>query len=129
MGTVCRRVLPVREIQPADLGEIPPSRLGYLKILDFYFFSDAGKYCFGENFSGPNWFTRLKSNVAILSVTDASKTTIYNQFAVSGVHNKPGAPVAPETGCFHSFEAEDEYGRVFDRRNDAENKLLSAFLN
>ena len=44
---------------------------GYLQILDFYFFSDASLYCFGEHFSGPNWFTRLKRNVAILSVQDA----------------------------------------------------------
>ena len=32
---------------------------------------DANLYCFGEHFSGPNWFTRLKRNVAILSVIDA----------------------------------------------------------
>ena len=32
---------------------------------------DASLYCFGEHFSGPNWFTRLKRNVAILSVADA----------------------------------------------------------
>merc|ERR1712118_310834 len=86
---VCRRILPVREIRPAELQSITPSREGFLKILDFYFFSDASKYCFGENFSGPNWFTRLKGNVAIFSVANSQMQPAYNQFAVSGVHRKP----------------------------------------
>merc|ERR1712061_521499 len=60
--TVCRRVLPVRQIDPAELREIQPSYEGYLQILEFYFFSDASIYCFGEHYSGPNWFTRLKRN-------------------------------------------------------------------
>ena len=39
--------------------------------LTCYSTKDASLYCFGEHFSGPNWFTRLKRNVAILSVLDA----------------------------------------------------------
>lgn len=127
--TVCRRVLPVREIEPLDLRGIPPSHAGFLKVLDFYFFTDANKYCFGENFSGPNWFTRLKGNVAILLVNGSETGTAYNQFAVSGRHHKPGAPLVSEDCVFESFEAEDERGRLFDRRNDAEIKLLSAFAD
>lgn len=125
--TVCRRVLPVRQINPMELKTIDPCHNGYLRILDFYFFSDASKYCFGERYSGPNWFTRLKRNVAILEVLGENKELIYNDFAVSGVYNKPGAPLAPDNGFFKSSEAEDEHGRVFDRRNDAEFKLLSTF--
>mmetsp|Transcript_18725 Transcript_18725/g.51432 ORF Transcript_18725/g.51432 Transcript_18725/m.51432 type:complete len:413 (+) Transcript_18725:207-1445(+) len=125
----CRRVLPAREVDPAKLCDIPPSQEGYFRIMDFYFFSDASKYCFEECYSGPNWFTRLKRNVAILAVLDSDKRCTYNQFAVSGVHRKPGAPLAPDDGLLQSTEAEDEHGRVFDRRNDAEFKLLSEFAS
>merc|ERR1712226_1719245 len=90
--TVCRRVLPVRQIDPTELREIDPSYDGYLRILDFYFFSDASLYCFGEHDSGPNWFTRLKRNVAILLVRDDAGHCVYNAFAVSGEHRTPGAP-------------------------------------
>jgi hypothetical protein len=110
-----------------ELKTIVPCIIGYLRILDFYFFSDASKYCFGERYSGPNWFTRLKRNVAILQVLGTNEELIYNDFAVSGVYNKPGAPLAPDNGFLKSSEAEDEHGRVFDRRNDAEFKLLSTF--
>jgi len=123
--TVCRRILPVRRIDPAELTNIPASYEGYLQILDFYFFSDANLYCFGEHFSGPNWFTRLKRNVAILSVIDADGNCVYNNFAVSGEYKTPGAPLAPEEGPLQSIEAADENGRVFDRRHDAEFKLLT----
>mmetsp|Transcript_78681 Transcript_78681/g.163614 ORF Transcript_78681/g.163614 Transcript_78681/m.163614 type:complete len:506 (-) Transcript_78681:186-1703(-) len=126
--TVCRRVLPVRQIDPKDLQEVPPSHEGYLKILDFYFFSDASLYCFGEHYSGPNWFTRLKRNVAILLVRDVSGRILYDDFAVSGENKTPGAPPAPAVGGpLISIEAEDEHGRVFDRRHDAEFKLLTHF--
>jgi len=35
--------------------------------------------------------------------------------------------LVPEVGHFQSIEAEDEHGRVFDRRHDAEFKLLNDF--
>jgi hypothetical protein len=126
--TVCRRVLPVKQIDPEDLGEVPPSHCGYLQILDFYFFSDASLYCFGEHYSGPNWFTRLKRNIAILTVHDSEGKLLYHAFAVSGENKTPGAPPAPAAaGPLVSIEAEDEHGRVFDRRHDAEFKLLTGF--
>merc|ERR1719356_1034654 len=109
--TVCRRVLPVRQIDPGELGEVPPSYDGYMQILDFYFFSDASLYCFGEHFSGPNWFTRLKRNIAILMIHNRAGETVYNSFAVSGEHKTPGAPQAPLSGPLYSIEAEDEHGR------------------
>merc|ERR1711948_23315 len=112
-----------------DLGEIVPSHEGYLQILEFYFFSDASIYCFGEHYSGPNWFTRLKRNVAILQVHNAAGQIVYNAFAVSGEHKTPGAPLAPEQGPLQSIEAADEHGRVFDRRHDAEFKLLTCLCN
>lgn len=125
--TVCRRVLPVRQIDPAELRDIVPSKEGYMRIMDFYLFSDASLYCFGEHYCGPNWFTRLKRNVAILSVQDDAQRSVYNTFAVSGEHKTPGAPPALESGPLQSIEAEDEHGRVFDRRHDAEFKLLTGF--
>lgn len=123
--TVCRRVLPVRQVDPSALRDIPPSCEGYRRIMDFYFFTDAGLYFFGDYPSGPNWFVRLKRNVAILMVRDSSGRVVYNHFAVSGEHRAPGAPLAPDTGPLQSTEAEDEHGRVFNRQHDAEFKLLS----
>eukprot|EP00929_Paragymnodinium_shiwhaense_P100325 TRINITY_DN62577_c1_g2_i1.p1 TRINITY_DN62577_c1_g2~~TRINITY_DN62577_c1_g2_i1.p1 ORF type:complete len:748 (-),score=124.36 TRINITY_DN62577_c1_g2_i1:104-2347(-) len=125
--TVCRRVLPVRQVDPAALRDIPPSCEGYRRIMDFYFFTDAGLYFFGDYPSGPNWFVRLKRNVAILLVQDESGRTVYNHFAVSGEHRAPGASPASSSGPLKSTEAEDEHGRVFNRQHDAEFKLLSGF--
>jgi len=123
--TVCRRVLPVRQIDPSALRDIPASCEGYRRIMDFYFFTDAGLYFFGDYPSGPNWFVRLKRNVAILLVRDKAGHVLYNHFAVSGEHRAPGAPLAPDRGPLRSIEAEDEHGRVFNRQHDAEFKLLS----
>jgi len=128
--TVCRRILPARQVDPTALRDISASYEGYLQILDFYFFSDASLYCFGEHYSGPNWFTRLKRNVAIVRVRDAQAgKDVYNAFAVSGEHKTPGAPIAPPSGPLVSIEAEDEHGRVFDRRHDAEFKLLTGLCS
>lgn len=123
--TVCRRVLPVRKVDPAALRDIPPSCEGYRRIMDFFFFTDAGLYFFGDYPSGPNWFVRLKRNVAILLVHDRTGLVVYNHFAVSGEHRAPGAPLAPFGGPLRAREAEDEHGRVFNRQHDAEFKLLS----
>jgi len=123
--TVCRRVLPVRQIDPSALRDIPASCEGYRRIMDFYFFTDAGLYFFGDYPSGPNWFVRLKRNVAILLVRDSAGHVLYNHFAVSGEHRAPGAPLAPDRGPLRSIEAEDEHGRMFNRQHDAEFKLLN----
>ncbi|OLQ08247.1 hypothetical protein AK812_SmicGene8243 [Symbiodinium microadriaticum] len=45
--TVCRRVLPVRQVDPSTLRDIEPSLEGYRRIMDFYFFTDAALYFFG----------------------------------------------------------------------------------
>lgn len=127
--TVCRRVLPVRQVDPSALRDIPPSCEGYRRIMEFYFFTDAGLYFFGDYPSGPNWFVRLKRNVAILLVKDADGRVVYNHFAVSGEHRAPGAAPAPAIGPLSSMEAEDEHGRVFNRQHDAEFKLLSGFCS
>lgn len=127
--TVCRRVLPVRQVDPSALRDIPPSCEGYRRIMDFYFFTDAGLYFFGDYPSGPNWFVRLKRNVAILLVRDNAGRVLYNHFAVSGEHRAPGAPLAPDRGPLQSMEAEDEHGRVFNRQHDAEFKLLSGLCS
>lgn len=125
--TVCRRVLPVRHIDPSELRDIPPSHEGYLRIADFHLFSDSGLYDFGEHCSGPNLFTRLRRNVAILNIHDVDGKVVYNSFAVSGELKTAGAPPVPPEGPLYSIEAEDEHGRKFDRRHDAEFKLLSGF--
>lgn len=125
--TVCRRVLPVRQVDPDTLRDIPASCEGYRRIMDFYFFTDAGLYFFGDYPSGPNWFVRLKRNVAILMVRDVGGHVVYNHFAVSGEHRAPGAPLALDGGPLRSTEAKDEHGRVFNRQHDAEFKLLSGF--
>jgi len=122
--TVCRRVLPVRQIDPSELRDIPPSHEGFLRIADFHLFSDSGLYDFGEHCSGPNLFTRLKRNVAILHIRNAQGEVVYNTFAVSGELNTPGAPPVPDCCPLRSIEAEDEHGRLFDRHFDAEFKLL-----
>lgn len=127
--TVCRRVLPVRIIDPSELKDIPPSHEGYLRIADFHLFSDSGLYDFGEHCSGPNLFTRLRRNVAILLVKDVRGQVVYNSFAVSGELKTAGAPPVPPDGPLYSIEAEDEHGRKFDRRHDAEFKLLSGFCD
>eukprot|EP00931_Biecheleriopsis_adriatica_P042739 TRINITY_DN2437_c0_g1_i1.p1 TRINITY_DN2437_c0_g1~~TRINITY_DN2437_c0_g1_i1.p1 ORF type:complete len:577 (+),score=125.16 TRINITY_DN2437_c0_g1_i1:25-1731(+) len=125
--TVCRRVLPVRQVDPSALRDIPPSFEGYRRIMDFYFFTDAGLYFFGDYPSGPNWFVRLKRNVAILLVRNNRGDVVFNHFAVSGEHRAPGAPLAPDAGPLLSMDAQDEHGRVFNRQHDAEFKLLSGF--
>lgn len=127
--TVCRRILPIKQIDPSDLQNIKPSHEGYMRILDFYFFTDASSFCFGEHFSGPNWFTRLKRNIAILTVDDKLGSNVYNNFAASGEHNTPGERAAPSNGPLQSIAAEDEHGKVFDRQHDAEFKLLSGFCH
>ncbi|CAE7205624.1 HCc2, partial [Symbiodinium sp. CCMP2456] len=125
--TVCRRVLPVRQVDPSTLRDIEPSLEGYRRIMDFYFFTDAALYFFGDYPSGPNWFVRLKRNIAILRVSDRAGRVVYNSFAVSGEHRAPGAPLAPDAGPLLSVEAKDEHGRMFNRQHDAEFKLLSGF--
>ncbi|CAK0796941.1 unnamed protein product [Prorocentrum cordatum] len=128
--TVCRRVLPVRQVDPSALRAPPPSYGGYLQILDFYFFSDASRFCFGEHFSGPNWFTRLKRNIAILTVKNASGRSVYDGFGevcrergAQDSRRAAGAPPGPP--ALHRGRGPDEHGRVFDRRHDAEFKLLT----
>jgi hypothetical protein len=125
--TVCRRVLPIRHVDPSHLRDIPSTCEGYRRIMSFYFFTDASLYFFGDYPSGPNWFVRLKRNVAILRVQDEAGQLVYNDFAVSGEHRAPGVPPAPADGPLVSIEAEDEHGRIFNRQHDAEFKLLSGF--
>eukprot|EP00435_Cladocopium_sp_Y103_P060316 s936_g22.t1 len=60
---------------------------------------------------------------------NSSLLRVYNNFAVSGEYKTPGAPLAPEEGPLQSIEAADENGRVFDRRHDAEFKLLTGLCN
>jgi len=122
---VCRKVLPVRQIDPRGPQDVEASRRGYLKLMNFHAFSDASTYCFGApHYEGANWLTRNGRNIAILKVKNTAGQVIYNNFAVSGEWRRPGAKLAGKDGPLRAIEAEF-CGEPCDRRNDAEFKLLS----
>jgi len=99
---------------------------GYLQILNFYFLSSASFYSFGGCFFEPICLAP-KCNIAIFVVSSTSGMTRYSAFALSGEHAGPGAPPAGDCGFLQASEAPDERGDVFDRRKDAEFKLLIDF--
>ena len=53
----------------AQLIDVPPTRAGYDQVLDFYRFTDSSSYSFGRQFDGPQFFTDIRRNVAILSAS------------------------------------------------------------
>ncbi|KOO26139.1 hypothetical protein Ctob_001353 [Chrysochromulina tobinii] len=73
----------VRALAPsARLVAVPPTRAGYEQILDFYRLTDASTYSFGRVFDGPQFFTDVRRNVAIMHATrgplpaaDAARST------------------------------------------------------
>ena len=73
----------VRALAPsARLVGVPPTRAGYEQILDFYRLTDASTYSFGRVFDGPQFFTDVRRNVAIMHATrgplpaaDAARST------------------------------------------------------
>eukprot|EP00669_Euglena_mutabilis_P003733 TRINITY_DN14751_c0_g1_i1.p1 TRINITY_DN14751_c0_g1~~TRINITY_DN14751_c0_g1_i1.p1 ORF type:complete len:307 (-),score=53.36 TRINITY_DN14751_c0_g1_i1:51-971(-) len=121
-----RAVHPIKEVDPTQLTEVEPSAAGYQRILDFYRFTDAALYNFGRVYSGPNFFTDVKSNVAILDISDSNGRRLYNQYAVSGDRCCPGAQLQPG-GPFTAIECLDGLGETYSRDFDAEFKLLTEF--
>jgi hypothetical protein len=73
----------VRALAPsARLVGVPPTRAGYEQILDFYRLTDASTYSFGRVSDGPQFFTDVRRNVAIMHATrgpppaaDAARST------------------------------------------------------
>ena len=60
----------VRPVSPgAHLVGVPPTRAGYQQILDFYRLTDAATLSFGRTLDGPQFFTDIRRNVAILHAT------------------------------------------------------------
>lgn len=53
----------------ARLVDVPPTRSGYEQILDFYRLTDAAEHSFGRSLDGPQFFTDIRRNVAILHAT------------------------------------------------------------
>jgi len=116
----------VRQLPERDLLDVPPSFAGYTKVLDFYRLSDAARYNFGRQFEGPQHFTDVKRNVAVLEAFDADGRRAFNGYAVSGI-DAPG--VRPdEVSCrrFQAMEVEDGGGETYSRDHDAEFKLCAA---
>eukprot|EP01065_Artemidia_motanka_P048983 TRINITY_DN8034_c0_g1_i1.p1 TRINITY_DN8034_c0_g1~~TRINITY_DN8034_c0_g1_i1.p1 ORF type:complete len:417 (+),score=139.77 TRINITY_DN8034_c0_g1_i1:127-1377(+) len=121
----------VRSIQTSLLRNVPPTRAGYDKVLDFYRHSEAAEHSFGRQLEGPQHFTDIRRNVAILEVRDASGVVVFNAFAVSGEATPGiGPPAAFPCGApplFDAIEAEDGLGETYGRQFDAEYKLVSKF--
>merc|ERR1719183_380716 len=84
----------LRYVQPAHLRDIEASFKGYMKVLDFYRHSDAQRYSFNRQLSGPQHFADIRRNIAVLEVwDDLLGSRIFNAFAVSGA-DAPGVQPA-----------------------------------
>lgn len=120
----------VRDIDPSLLCAVEPSLRGYTKILDFYRHSDAQRYSFGRQFSGPQHFDDIRRNIAVLEVWDCRRGCVfYNGFAVSGI-DSPGVRLnSSSDGLFVARAAEDGSGETYSREHDAEFKLCSTFCS
>jgi len=126
--TAYRSQQTMREVEPKLLQHVEASLDGYTKILDFYRLSDASRYSFGRVQEGPQHFTDIRRNVAVLEVWNDQEVSIFNEYAVSGVD---GAGVKLDTSeplPLVPREAEDGLGEVYCRDQDAEFKLCSSFL-
>lgn len=99
----------VRALAPsARLVGVPPTRAGYEQILDFYRLTDASTYSFGRVFDGPQFFTDVRRNVAILHATrgplpaaDAARST------VGGDRSEQGAQHAARAGSVRLGDGSD----------------------
>ena len=89
---------------------------------------DAALYNFGRVYSGPNFFTDVKSNVAILAVYNGEAQELYSGYAVSGDRNCPGVQLTAGA-FFDAIEATDGLGETYSRTFDAEFKLLTDFAS
>ena len=99
----------VRALAPsARLVGVPPTRAGYEQILDFYRLTDASTYSFGRVSDGPQFFTDVRRNVAIMHATrgplpaaDAARST------VGGDRSEQGAQHAARAGSVRLGDGSD----------------------
>lgn len=132
-----RSSIMVRLLEPdTRLNSVPPLRLGYEQILDFYRLSDCGAFSFGRDFKGPQFFHDVRRNVAILtatrgpmsptdeSVSSSQEEILFSEYAVSGV-DAPGMNPSSISGPFTAIECVDGLGECYMRDHDAEFKLVS----
>jgi len=117
----------LREIDPNLLRDVEASLAGYTKVSDFYRLSDAARYSFGRQLDGPQHFTDVRRNVAILEVWNMSGSKIYGGYAVSGVDCPGERPNKEARTLFSAIEAEDGLGETYARDQDAEYKLCASF--
>lgn len=116
----------VRPLPQGELLELPANFAGYTKVLDFYRLSDASRYNFGRQFEGPQHFTDVKRNVAVLEALDEDGRPVFNGFAVSGVGAPGVRPDEASRGRFSAMEVEDGGGETYSRDHDAEFKLCAS---
>merc|ERR1711959_20428 len=84
----------LRDVDPTQLQDIDATFKGYMKVLDFYRHSDAQRFSFNRQLSGPQHFADVRRNVAVLEVWDDQLgKRIFNAFAVSGA-DAPGVQPA-----------------------------------
>ncbi|CAK0836608.1 unnamed protein product, partial [Prorocentrum cordatum] len=117
----------VRTVEPDGLGHVEPSFNGYIKILDYYRLSDAASYSFGRQMAGPQHFTDIRRNVAVLEVCDDAGASVYNAFAVSGVDAVGAEPGPAGRRLFTAQSVADGLGETYSREHDAEFKLCAQF--
>eukprot|EP00930_Biecheleria_cincta_P025436 TRINITY_DN18115_c0_g2_i1.p1 TRINITY_DN18115_c0_g2~~TRINITY_DN18115_c0_g2_i1.p1 ORF type:complete len:357 (-),score=63.19 TRINITY_DN18115_c0_g2_i1:110-1141(-) len=117
----------LRNIDPTFLNDVEASMVGYTKVVDFYRLSDAARYSFGRQLEGPQHFTDVRRNVAILEVWNCDEIRIFNGYAVSGVDCPGERPGAEARALFTAIEAEDGLGQTYMRDEDAEYKLCASF--
>lgn len=117
----------LRDVEPANLRDLEANFKGYLKVLDFYRHSDAQRYSFNRQLSGPQHFADIRRNVAVLEVWDDTLgDRIFNAFAVSGADAPGVQPEELQDSLFVALEVEDGCGETYSRDLDAEFKLCNA---
>ena len=117
----------VGDVSLGELVELTADPVGYVAVCDFYRLTDAAKYSFGRQLEGPQFFVDIRRNVAIL-VLWKGDVRVRGTFAVSGIES-PGVAL-PEAfdANIESKDCEDGLGELYDRKYDAEYKLIADLL-
>ena len=99
----------VRALAPsARLVGVPPTRVGYEQILDFYRLTDASTYSFGRVFEGPQFFTDVRRNVAILHATRGPlPAAVAARSTDGGCRSEQGAQHAARSGSVRLGDGSD----------------------
>lgn len=105
----------VRELTPrARLERVPPTRSGYEQVLDFYRLTEASIHSFGRAEGGPQFFTDVRRNVAVLHATRGPSAAEAEAEAEAGVVFTPSATAAADDDdAAEEAQEEGEAGRPF----------------